>query len=528
MRPCRRGKTLLPIEQCIVFHRIFDRIFDRRIIFLRLHPIVAFDFGKHRRSRFSYAHISVAFGTVDDAINIHVGHNEPFRPRMELRAQLRGRRGNVRNRTHKPTPVGAGATIVHHARARLQGSDVLTAGRKNLLALRTHRTVERVLRCVGQHVGHEIAIINQQLRAMQQRTGRTERNVISNSIRAHAGIQVRSAGDHRITHLIGGRTQHFASLFSQSARPWQESLAFQRLKRCVPGVTDHRILEIAGMLAHEISAWQWRANRMQAGNAIFGSIIPGNTISRKNGIRTILNFDDIVQIARFIRSGNDIEHGVIHFLPEIRRFGHLFTLTHGTRITAFHIRFAIGEQRLMAGAGQRHVCETTLVGMQAATIFLALRQIQSVRIDAFHVVNIHGAQGAEHFIIDDFRIFQRFQGLQWIPADERVMGKSRQNIRIHAHRNRHRGGIRQPRFGVFMVFRRRPYAILETIEMRFVNDNAQVIALVTGKSAIGHADHGHGIPFKPLRLVHGHQHHVDGHIGGHRVLFGSVAQRIHP
>ena len=363
---------------------------------------------------------------------------------------------------------------------------------------------------------------------MQQRTGRTERNVISNSIHAHAGIQVRSAGDHRITHLIGGRTQHFASLFSQSARPWQESLAFQRLKRCVPGVTDHRILEIAGMLAHEISAWQWRTNRMQAGNAIFGSIIPGNTISRKNGIRTILNFHDIAQIARFIHSGNDIEHGVIHFLPEIRRFGHLFTLTHGTRITAFHIRFAIGEQRLMAGAGQRHVCETTLVGMQAAAIFLALRQIQSVRIDAFHIVNIHGAQSAEHFIIDDFRIFQRFQGLQWIPADERVMGESRQNIRIHAHRNRHRGRIRQPCFGVFMVFRRRPYAILETIEMRFVNDNAQVVALVTGKSAIGHADHGHGIPFKPLRLVHGHQHHVDGHIGGHRVLFGSVTQRIHP
>ena len=182
----------------------------------------------------------------------------------------------------------------------------------------------------------------------------------------------------------------------------------------------------------------------------------------------------------------------------------------------------------MAGAGQRHVCETTLVGMQPAAIFLALRQIQSVRIDAFHVVDIHGAQGAEHFIVDDFRIFQRFQGFQRIPADERVMGESRQNIRIHAHRNRHRCGIRQPRFGVFMVFGRRPYAILQTIEMRFVDGHAQIVALVTGKSAIGHADHGHGIPFKPLRLVHGHQHHVDGHIGGHRVLFGSVAQRIHP
>ena len=442
---------------------------------------------------------------------------------MELRAQLRGRRGNVRNRTHKPTPVGSGATIVHHARARLQGSDVLTAGCKNLLALRTHRPVERILRCVGQHVGHEIVIIDQQLRATQQRTGRTERNVISNSIRPHAGIQVRSGGGHRITHLIGGRTQHFVSRFSQIARPWQESLAFQRLKRRVPSIADHCILEIAGMLAHEISVWQWRANRMQAGNAIFGKII-----SRKIYTRGVLNFRNIVQIARFIRLGNDIEHGVIHFLPEIRRFGHLSALTHGTRITAFHIRFAIGEQRLMTGAGQRHVCETTLVGMQPAAIFLALRQIQSIRIDAFHVVDIHGAQGAEHFIVDDFRIFQGFQGLQRIPADERVMGESRQNIRIHAHRNRHRGGIRQPRFGVFMVFGRRPYAIPETIEMRFINGHAQIVALVTGKSAIGHADHGHGIPFKPLRLVHGHQHHVDGHIGGHRVLFGSVAQRIHP
>ena len=168
---------------------------------------------------------------------------------MELRAQLRGRRSDIWNRTHEPTPVGTGATIVHHARARLQGGDVLTAGRKNLLALRTHRPVEHILRCVSQHVGHEIAIIDQQLRAMQQRTGRTERNVISNSIRTHAG-------DHRITHLIGGRTQHFASRFSQIARPWQESLSFQRLKRCVPGVTNHRILEIAGMLAHEISTWQ--------------------------------------------------------------------------------------------------------------------------------------------------------------------------------------------------------------------------------------------------------------------------------
>ena len=182
----------------------------------------------------------------------------------------------------------------------------------------------------------------------------------------------------------------------------------------------------------------------------------------------------------------------------------------------------------MTGASQRHIREATLVGMQPTAILLDLRQIQSVRINTFHVIDAHIPQGAEHFVVNDFRILQHFQRFQRISTHKRVMGESRQNIGVHTHRNRHRSRIGQPRFGGLMIFGRRPHTILETVETLFINDHTQIAALVGGESAIGHADHGHGIPFKALRLVHGHQHHVDRHIGSHRVLLVCVAQRIRP
>ena len=96
------------------------------LIVLRLRRIVASQLGKHRQSRFSYASTAIAARANANAGIIRIGHDEPFRPSMELRAQLRGRRRYVRYRTHQPTPVSAGATLVHHACARLQRGDVLT------------------------------------------------------------------------------------------------------------------------------------------------------------------------------------------------------------------------------------------------------------------------------------------------------------------------------------------------------------------------------------------------------------------
>lgn len=76
----------------------------------------------------------------------------------------------------------------------------------------------------------------------------------------------------------------------------------------------------------------------------------------------------------------------------------------------------------MTGASQRHIREATLVGMQPTAILLDLRQIQSVRINTFHVIDAHIPQGAEHFVVNDFRILQHFQRFQRIPTHKRVMG----------------------------------------------------------------------------------------------------------
>ena len=301
--PCRRCETLLPIEYPVIVCPIIV------LIVLRLRRIVASQLGKHRQSRFSYASTAIAARANANAGIIRIGHDEPFRPSMELRAQLRGRRRYVRYRTHQPTPVSAGATLVHHACARLQRGDVLTTGRKNPLALRTHRAVERILRRLSKHVRHEIAVGHQQLRASQQRSTRifatpstfaTDRlaNLPAGPF-ASPPISLPASIVHRRIHLQRRQTQRLQGLIAQLARPWQELVAFRRLERRIPSVADHRIFKIAGMLAHKKSIRQRRIDRMQTGHAVFGGI-------------DILNFRNIGQVARLSRSGNDIEHGIAH------------------------------------------------------------------------------------------------------------------------------------------------------------------------------------------------------------------------
>ena len=64
--------------------------------------------------------------------------------------------------------------------------------------------------------------------------------------------------------------------------------------------------------------------------------------------------------------------------------------------------------------------------------------------------------------------------------------------------------------------------------MVFVRFDAQVVALTGREGAVAHADHGHGVPFQAFRLVHGHEHHIDGGIWCGGVVIGRVTQRIHP
>ena len=225
------------------------------LIVLRLRRIVASQLGKHRQSRFSYASTAIAARANANAGIIRIGHDEPFRPSMELRAQLRGRRRYVRYRTHQPTPVSAGATLVHHACARLQRGDVLTTGRKNPLALRTHRAVERILRRSPSMSGMRLlsatsncahrsseAPVFSQRPAPSPPTGsptarRPVRQPAHQSARQHCSspnppatqTNATSAGSHRSTRT-----------------PWQELVAFRRLERRIPSVADHRIFKNRG------------------------------------------------------------------------------------------------------------------------------------------------------------------------------------------------------------------------------------------------------------------------------------------
>ncbi len=108
------------------------------------------------------------------------------------------------------------------------------------------------------------------------------------------------------------------------------------------------------------------------------------------------------------------------------------------------------------------------------------------------------------------------------------MREPRQNVGVDAHRHRHRGGVRQPGLRRFEVFGRHPFAVTHAVQMPLVHLDAQMVALVRRKCAVLHADHGDGVPFKALRLVDGHQHHVDGRVRNRGVVVGGVAKRIHP
>lgn len=58
--------------------------------------------------------------------------------------------------------------------------------------------------------------------------------------------------------------------------------------------------------------------------------------------------------------------------------------------------------------------------------------------------------------------------------------------------------------------------------------DGKIVALLAGERARAHVDDGHGVPFKPLRLVHGHQHHIDRHVGSHRLFVLKRAHRVNP
>ena len=182
----------------------------------------------------------------------------------------------------------------------------------------------------------------------------------------------------------------------------------------------------------------------------------------------------------------------------------------------------------MPGAGQRHIGEPPFVGVQSAAVFLALRQIQAGRVHAFHIVDLQGTQGSEHLIVNGLRIVQAGERLDRVAADECIMRESRQDAGVHTHGNGHGGGILQPGLGGFGIFRRRPFAVVQSIEVFLVDRDVQRIALAGRERAVGHAYHGYRIPFEAFRLMHGHKHHVNGRIGCGGIVIGCVAQRIHP
>ncbi len=162
--PHRLHKTMPPIEQLAFLRRIarFAGLFD------------TYDFRFILRK--TVDEIRTGDGIADACIGFGIGHDEPFRPCVQTRAELCGRRSDARNRTDQTTPVLTGGAVIHHTGASLQGGDVLAAACENPLAADTDGRIE--ISCAIAGVGHEMFVTDQQACAQQQRLVDRHRHVI--------------------------------------------------------------------------------------------------------------------------------------------------------------------------------------------------------------------------------------------------------------------------------------------------------------------------------------------------------------
>ena len=87
---------------------------------------------------------------------------------MELRAGFGRRRRYSWNRTDNATPVEALLPFAHATYAGLQACHVLTSGGQNALRLGFDCLIKRL---AAGGIGHQIGVVHQQLRPLQQWTG---------------------------------------------------------------------------------------------------------------------------------------------------------------------------------------------------------------------------------------------------------------------------------------------------------------------------------------------------------------------
>ena len=165
--------------------------------------------------------------------------------------------------------------------------------------------------------------------------------------------------------------------------------------------------------------------------------------------------------------------------------------------------------------------------MQPAPIFLRLRQIPAGCIHFFHAI-AEFAHGAEHFIIDKLHIIQSRQRCDGVGFHIGIMGESRQNAGIGAHRHGHGGGVGEPGVGGLMIFGCGPATLLGASRMVFVQHDLEMVALIAGESAGGKPHYRNGIPFQPFGLVYGHQFHIHRSVGETGGLILHRSQMIHP
>ena len=165
--------------------------------------------------------------------------------------------------------------------------------------------------------------------------------------------------------------------------------------------------------------------------------------------------------------------------------------------------------------------------MQPAPIFLRLRQIPAGCIHFFHAI-AEFAHGAEHFIIDKLHIIQSRQRCDGVGFHIGIMGESRQNAGIGAHRHGYGGGVGEPGVGGLMIFGCGPATLLGASRMVFVQHDLEMVALIAGESAGGKPHYRNGIPFQPFGLVYGHQFHIHRSVGETGGFILHRSQMIHP
>ena len=182
----------------------------------------------------------------------------------------------------------------------------------------------------------------------------------------------------------------------------------------------------------------------------------------------------------------------------------------------------------MPGAGQRHIGQPSLVGVQPTAVFVALGQIPGIRIRVLHAVAAV-AQRTEYLVIDLHHVVQSRQRVHRVLPRRAVVREAGKDVRVDPYRGRHAGGVGQPGPTVLLpVFGSRPHAVDQPSGMGFVQGNRQSVLAVVRHDARCAVDDGHGVPFQALGLVDGHQFYVGLVVmhGGRLIL--DIAQHVRP